>query len=345
MSTEIQLKEQQTSSVDQAFAPLAVTREGFVEIYKEILTAELNKTTAKQARELRLKLSKHRKGIDEIHKTQKAYALAFGRYCDAWKKKETTPISQMIDKLSEIEKHEELKEKKRLEQLQKERVEAVKEYLPDADERDLTQMDDEIWQYFFETKKKAHLDRIEAERKKEEERLAEQKKLEKENKRLRETAKYTEFIDDVGFLISLPKEEYYKKLEQAKLKADAFIKQQREEAERKAREEAERKEKERKEKAEREAELKAEQEKRKKLEAELKAKREAEERIEAEKEALRQASLAKGDSGKMDDLVSDIEALKTKYAFKSEKYQSIYSSVIKLLLKITLFIENKIVND
>jgi len=77
-----------------------------------------------------------------------------------------------------------------------------------------------------------------------------------------------------------------------------------------------------------------EKEKREKAEAELKAKQEAEEKAKKEAEEKIQSELNKGDAEKVEDLLSDLESLKTKYSFKSEKNNKMYSDVIILIEKI-----------
>jgi hypothetical protein len=127
------------------------------------------------------------------------------------------------------------------------------------------------------------------------------------------------------------------------------------EQERKAKKDAERKireEKERKEREEYEAKLKAEREekeriereekaKRKKLETELKAKEEAERKAKELEEQRIQAELNKGDEEKVKDLINDLNELKSKYTFKSVKYNKVYKDVKDLLDKVVNHINEK----
>lgn len=70
------------------------------------------------------------------------------------------------------------------------------------------------------------------------------------------------------------------------------------------------------------------------LERELAAKAAEEKRKADEAEANLQAELLKGDTDKFNDLIHDLENLKTKYTFKSEKNKKKYSDVGILLEKI-----------
>lgn len=336
-ASEYGLEQKQVGDVDLAFSEKVKERELLSEIYGQIIKKDINKEVAQEARELRLKAVKVKSGIASIHKSQKEFTLAFGKYCDAWKRKETEPVQQMIDGLMEIEKFEEIQEQKRLEKLQAERAEKLSLYVEDAHERDLVKFADDEFEALLSMKKKEQEDRVAAEKKAEEERIAkekaeaeERKRIAAENEKLKKEAEERERI--------------------AKLEAD---KREKAEQERKAKEEAERKireEKERKERAEYEAKLKAEREekakiereekaKREKLEAELKAKEEAERKVKEEEAARLQAELNKGDVAKVKDLISDLEALKTKYSFKSAKNTKMYADVSLLIDKVVNYIE------
>lgn len=73
-----------------------------------------------------------------------------------------------------------------------------------------------------------------------------------------------------------------------------------------------------------------------KIDAELKA--------EQEKQAAIEAELSKGDKEKYESLINDIEALKTKYSYKSKKYQTLQISINDLLEKTVIYAKSKITN-
>lgn len=77
--------------------------------------------------------------------------------------------------------------------------------------------------------------------------------------------------------------------------------------------------------------LKAENEAKEKALAGFKALKEAEEKRLAEIEEAKELELTKGDAAKFTDLINDLNALKTKYVFKSKKHQAIYLQVGELL--------------
>lgn len=155
------------------------------------------------------------------------------------------------------------------------------------------------------------------------------------------------------------------RVENEKLKAEAIKRE--EEAEKQRieqkkiadKKEADRIKKEAEEKAERKRLQKIEDDKKAKLEEERRLakekadrlEREAEEKrqeeIKAEKERLakaeadKQAELNKGDKDKRKDLLRDLEVIKTKYSFKSDKNKKMYIDVNLLIDKVINHIEGK----
>jgi len=216
--------------------------------YNDIIKLTPTIENCKKAKELRLKLVKVRTGTAEIHKKAKSYYLNGGRAVDAFKNVVTFAIEGKETELEKLEKHFENIEKERLEKLQQERIELISQYVPDSQYLQLATMPDDVWNAYFETKKKEYNDKIEAEKKVESDRL-ESIRIEKENQ---------EKI----------------RIENEKLKKEADL---REAQMKKEREESEAKQKELEAKAKKEADLREalEQEKRdaqKKIDDEIKAK-------------------------------------------------------------------------
>jgi len=260
---------------------------------------------------LRLKIVKNRtQGINKWHKVNKEFFLTGGKFVDAIKRKEIQVNESMEEKLMTAEKHFENLEKERIAAIQKERVTLISEYLPDANERDLASMEVDLWDLFFDSKKKAFFEekeRIEKERQavieKEKAEAEERERIRKENEELKAAAAAKE-----------------KELQKEREEREAILKEEREKVE------AERQQRE-KEKAE-------EQKKLLQLQAELKAKKEAEAERIAEAKAKEEAELSKGDQDKIKELISDLDSLKTKYSFKSNENQKKYKDVQLLLDKI-----------
>ena len=307
---EFGLEENQAQTIEQAFMPKIVERDGIKPIYSELLTKEITPQLCFEAKNLRLKLVKIRTGIAEIHKSQKAFFLAAGRYVDAWKNKETLPVTQMEENLEAIEKHYEKIEAERIAKLQEERASEMQKYEADFIPGNLGELTEQVWANFLLGTKTAYEQRKESERlaaEKEAERIAaekaEQERIKAENEKLR---------------IQAEKDAKEKAELEAKAKAEREAAQAALEAEQKAAREA----------AEKAAAEKAA------LEAELEAKAKAEREAAQAAELKLQAELAKGDADKVNDLIADLTALKTKYSFKSKKNQKIYSDVGILLDKV-----------
>jgi hypothetical protein len=333
------IEESKAKQIKAVFEPMAEMLEQFEESYNEIISNSSNgidQELTGKAKRLRLDIGKVRIETGKLKDKQKEYIKLEDKAIMGIHNIIVWAVKEKEDKLKEIENYFEIQEQKRLEALQSERVEIISPYLEDAHERNYSQMDEDVWKAFFENKKQIWKDEQEAIKKAEEERIAKEKaeaeereRIRKENERLRKEAEERERLAKI-------EEEKRAKAERERLA--------KEEAERKEREEKERKERESYEaklKAEREAKEKIEREekaKREKLEAELKAKEEAERKEREEEEARLQAELNKGDSAKVIDLINDLEALKTKYTFKSKKNTTMYSDVGLLIDKVINYI-------
>lgn len=297
---EFGLEEQKGKTIESAFTPKLIERDAFSEQYSAIIASELNDDTFKAARELRLKLVKVRTGIADIHKTEKAFYLASGKFVDALKNKLTLPIEQMEEKLKEIEEYEAKQEAERKAKLKAERILAFEPYGTDTSFLPLAEMTEEQFQGQLAKEKLAYETKLEQERKAEQERLEAEKKAEAE--RVEAARIEAERIEA-------------QRVENERLKKEAEQREKELEAERKklaaeqAKKDAEAKaEKERLEKIAAEEKAKAD-----KLAAEIKAKEEAEklaqekekQRIEdetAEKEAAEKAKRLAPDKEKINAL-------------------------------------------
>jgi len=276
---EFGLEVSQAETIEQAFAPKIIERDGYAAIYSELIAKEIDVTVCKDAGDLRKKLVKVRTGIADIHKTQKAFFLAAGRFVDAWKNKETLPIEQMEENLKKIEDYYENIEREKAAALKAERVSKLSEVCDNPELFQVELMTDAAFEALLEGQKLAKKARIKAEQEAEKARLAEIEAEKAEQERIRK--------------------------ENEALKAEAEAKERQLEAERKEAadklkaEQAAAESARLKAQAEAEAKLKAEREERERIERELKTKQDAEiaakkeaerieaERIEAEKKAAK----------------------------------------------------------
>ena len=108
------------------------------------------KSTSLKAKELRLKYVKVRTGTADIHKQQKAFYLAGGRFVDGWKNAQLFASQGIEEKLEEIEKYAENTERQRIAQLQSEREGALTQYeVENISSLNLGLMSDDVWKSFL----------------------------------------------------------------------------------------------------------------------------------------------------------------------------------------------------
>lgn len=361
--TEYGLQESEVTVIEQAFMPKIVERDALKSVYEGLLTKELTPELCKEAKEIRLKLVKVRTGIADIHKTQKAFYLAAGRFVDAWKNKETTPIEQMEENLKSIETHYERIEAERITKLESERKEMVLKFteFPAAN---LALMTDDVFNAYLKGVELAYNAKIEEERKAEADRIAKEERKQKHIQREFEVRDFGRFFDwdssheettdeEFAMLVEKAKEAQKKDIdekeaqrkENERLKAEAeakekqlAIEREKAEAERKAIEEKARKERE-----ENERKLKAEQEaarlaaenaakERARLEYEIKQKEAAEEkaRKEAELKAIaeQKAKEAAAAAPDREKIIAAVNSIKFELPeCKSDQMQAVANTI------------------
>lgn len=242
---------------------------------------------------------------------------------DVWEAYFSTKKKAHEDKLEAIRKEAEAKkERQRIEDLKQVRERELAPYfnfIP-ASHPNFGELSDDEYSDFLQEMKGAKI----AEDKKQAEIKAEKERLESELKEKERLAKVESDKRLKEEQERIKKEQEAKSIQQEK---EAKIK-----AENEAKLEAARLEKER---VEKEA-----KEKQAKLEAELKAKKDAELKAKQEQEAKLEAELKKGDADKIKDLIADLEALKTKYSFKSSHNKKKYKGTGELIDKVVNYIKN-----
>jgi len=272
---EVTKAQQMISGLSTVFAE----REALKEAYADVIGLEITTENLPIFKELRLKIVKNRtQGIEKWHKTNKAFYLAGGRFVDAIKNKEVLENEQMESKLLEAEKYFENLEKERLNTLRLEREELISPYVETLP-NDLSSLEQDVFDSFLETKKKAFAERMIFEKSEairvENERIEREKEIESqrlENEKLKKEAEAKE----LQLKAEREKAEAERKAIEDKAKAAAKI-----EADKQA-----------KIQAAKDAEIKKEREAKEKLEAELKAAKDAEIKAEAERLA-KEKELAK----------------------------------------------------
>jgi colicin import membrane protein len=335
---------------------------------KLVVTDATQLTEMKQAREARLALKDIRVSADKVRKNLKEDALRYGKAVQGVYNVIEYLIAPIEQHLQEQEDFAKIAEAKRKEALKNSRIELLSPYQIQTDFYDLANMPEDAFQQLLKNTIRSHEEEIAAKRKEEEERIAkeeaelkERERIRQENERLRKEAEERE--NEIRAKIQLRNERiailskynYAHTSDVAEMPESDFEKLVAEEksafedAEKK-RIEAEQAEAEARER--REAELKAERQERERIERELAEKKEQEQKRlaierEAEEKRIRlieeqkEAELSKGDAAKIQDLINELEGIKTKYSFKSAKNKKTFSEVSTLIDKVVNHIVGK----
>lgn len=258
------------------------------------ITAEISEA----AKELRMQYVKVRTGTAKIHKEQKAFYLAAGRFVDGWKNTQEFASKGIEAKLLEIEMHQQRIEEARKEKLRSDRWALLQPY-KDEEPAGLADMEEDVFNAYLTIAKQQNQDRIEAEARAE----AERQRRELADKRERDILHLRNFwpeqMPDLGDISAEVFSDIVKGCEAREkeyIAEQERIARERAELERKAQQEAKAREAERKAAQEREAKLLAEAEAirkaaEQKAEAERKAAAERERKAREEAEARERAVL------------------------------------------------------
>ena len=159
------LEETKAAQIEAQFKPML---EKMVELEIEcnqVITMPIDtKEASEAARKLRLKYVKVRTGTDAIHKQQKSFYIAGGKFVDGWRNAQAFASQGIEEKLNYIENYHVIKERERINELEAVRREELLPYgtvLPAM----LGELPDEVYQNYLAGVKMAHTAKIEAEKK------------------------------------------------------------------------------------------------------------------------------------------------------------------------------------
>jgi len=342
------LEEVKAKQIKEQFQPMLKEMVELEEEFNEIVKLEINEETCKKAKTLRLKYVKVRTGTAEIHKAQKAFYLAGGRFVDGWKNAQKFASLEIEEKLSRIEDHFENLEQERISLLQLERANNLEKYEVEVIPGNLGEMPDEVWNHYLTGVKTNFKQAKEAAKKAEKERLESIRKDKIALLRQESLIPYNDFIktneltlnlkecsEDVFNkfleLLKIRKEEHLKEQEQIRKENEQLKKEALRKEKKRLAEEKKHKEQEKKQQKIYEANLEKERKEKERIKKELEEKRIAEEKIKKAEEVRIQEELKKGDSEKFQDLLNDLNTIKEKYSFESEEYKSDYEGLKTLI--------------
>jgi hypothetical protein len=352
-ASDFGLEEVKAKQIEEQFKPMLEEMTALEKEYNEIIKLEINEETCLLAKNLRLRYVRVRTATAAVHKKQKAFYLAGGRFVDGWKNAQKFASEGMEENLMKIEKHFENLEKEKIEKLQLERAIELEKYEVEIIPGNLGEMPEEVWKnYLFGTKinyenqkaaeKKAEDERIENERIQNLHNVRYQKIVSLDLWQFRDewleseclgdltNEKFKEVCDELSKKKADHEEEQERiRLDNERLRKEAEEKEKQRKAEEAKRLEAEKKRLAAEEKKRQAAakKLQKAEEERKKLEKQLEEKRLAEERERQEAEEARQAELNKDDQQKFNDFIAELKEVTTKYSFKSDIKKEIYADI------------------
>ena len=229
-AADYKIEESKAKEISGQFKPMLDKMEELEKEYNEIVQLPIEDfSTSLKAKDLRLRYVKVRTGTAEIHKKQKEFYLAGGRFVDGWKNAQIFASQGIEDKLLSIEKYQENLEKERIEAVKKEREELLKPYgVQNTEMLNLGTMDDSIWNNFisgtklnFENQKKAELQAA-----KDKEKADKIAILEKD--RFAEIAPYMEFDTVSRSFGTMTVKDYGELLQSLKMAKSSYDKRQKE---------------------------------------------------------------------------------------------------------------------
>jgi hypothetical protein len=163
---EFGLSEIQATAIANKFLPVLEDMQPLIDKYNEI--KELppdDPQNSKQFDDLRKKFVKVRTSCAAIHKTEKAFYLAGGKYVDRWKNKQLEVSEPIESDLAEKAKYAEIQEQKRREALRIERSEMLLKFNCSSDNiPNLGDIEDSTFQMILAGAEKSYNDKIEAEK-------------------------------------------------------------------------------------------------------------------------------------------------------------------------------------
>lgn len=169
---EYGLEEKKAAEISKMFKPMLDQMVALEKEFNKIKKKTVSPGVCLEARNLRLQYVKVRTGTEKIHKDLKQFYLQGGRFVDGWKNAQLMASQGIEEKLMNIEKYYENKEKQRIQDLQNDRSQALQDIgISDFIPNNLGDMDEQTWNNYLLGVKESIRLREEAEKKAEEERI------------------------------------------------------------------------------------------------------------------------------------------------------------------------------
>jgi hypothetical protein len=347
---EYGIEETKAKQIAEQFKPMLDEMAALEKEYNDIVKMEMSEGKVEMARALRLKYVTVRTGTAKIHTKQKSFYLAAGRYIDGWKNAQVFASQDIEGNLTGIENHFQNIEKERLEKLKEARMVEIRKYFKEGEYSgvgvNLGEMTDDVWDNYIAGTKLNYETKLKAEKEAEAARLEDLRLNTLTNERVGLVAPYTAYTmpkDVINYREASDKEfnDYKSLLISRKGLDDKQREDQRLENERLKKEAEEKAIAEKAEKEKADKKLEDERKAKEAAELKLKEKEDADKKAEADRIAALENDLKKADKIKVGDLMTDLNALKGKYEFKSKKNKDMYGQVGGLIDKVVNFIGEK----
>ena len=178
------LVESKAAQIKAVFQPMVVMLENFEEKYTEIIALDISPDKCKQAKRLRIDISRVRIDADKVRGEQKAEYIRAGNAIQGVYNILKYAVTDKEEKLKDVELHYEKIEEEKKAKLQIDRALELSRYEASGDFVDLGNMPDEVWTNYLAGVKNNYEAGKEAERKAEADRIAKIEADEKETYRL-----------------------------------------------------------------------------------------------------------------------------------------------------------------
>jgi len=191
---EYNLPATDAENIMSAFAPVATVMSEIDADMREFTYDEITLEVCADAKRLRLRYVKARTSGDDIHKAVKASVLLQSKAIDGARNIFKLHITEREDQLKQVEKHFEIKEQKRIDALQTDRIQLLFDIGGGTEVHsglELGSMSSDVWTAFYNGKKAEANARIEAQKTAEQEAKAqadEQERIRLENVELKKQA-------------------------------------------------------------------------------------------------------------------------------------------------------------
>lgn len=169
---EFGLTDETARNIKDQFQPMLDKMVALENEYNEVVSMPIEeKETQKLAKQLRAKYKEVRLKTAEIHKAQKSFYLNGGRFVDGWKNAQLFASQGKEEALENIEKYAEIMEKKHQAEMHEQRKNLILPYITEVEVNalpNLGNMEDIVWDAFYQSRINVYESRMEAKRLEEE---------------------------------------------------------------------------------------------------------------------------------------------------------------------------------